>query len=94
VDSYTTRAQKPRRPNEPPKGPALEPLSGSTQWALHGGWAKSSTRIFFAQLFQKVAGYTSEYIVSKSLWHLFQIVISAFSQKTSGEILENFLLFQ
>ena len=73
------RAQKPRRPNEPPKGPALEPLSGSTQWALHGGWAKSTTQIFFAQLFQKLLGYTSEYIV--------------FAQKTSGEILENFLHF-
>lgn len=33
-----------------------------TQWGLHGRWPKSSTRIFFAQLFEKVIGITSEYI--------------------------------
>ena len=63
----------------PQRAPSRAP-SGSTQWALHGGWAKSSTRIFFAQLFQKVLGYTLDHT---KMWGELAPEYIVFPKKTS-----------
>jgi hypothetical protein len=47
----------------PLKGPSRAPLwePSETQCTRPRGWAKSSTRIFFAQLFEKLLGYTLDH---------------------------------
>ena len=49
----------------PLEGPLWAPLwePSETQCTRPQGWAKSSTQIFFRQLFELLLGYTSEYIV-------------------------------
>ena len=70
--SSTVTRKGPKSPaalESPQRAPYRAP-SAQPQWGLHEGWAWSSTRIFFAQLFQKLLGYTLDHTKMWESTHL------------------------